>query len=77
MNVGRTYKNLNMSKEAEEAYLTAKSLMPQVCDLINSKFDASFIFISSLRLQLSFFIFLGSSVEGLIRLIMDCFFIWR
>lgn len=30
MNVGRTYKNLNRSKEAEEAYLTAKSLMPQV-----------------------------------------------
>uniref|UniRef100_A0A3Q4HE45 Protein O-mannosyl-transferase TMTC3 n=1 Tax=Neolamprologus brichardi TaxID=32507 RepID=A0A3Q4HE45_NEOBR len=30
MNVGRTYKNLNKSKEAEEAYLVAKSLMPQV-----------------------------------------------
>ena len=30
MNVGRTYKNLNMSKEAEDAYLIAKSLMPQV-----------------------------------------------
>ncbi|CAL8359015.1 unnamed protein product [Lota lota] len=30
MNVGRTYKNLNMSKEAEDAYLVAKSLMPQV-----------------------------------------------
>ncbi|XP_029697225.1 protein O-mannosyl-transferase TMTC3 isoform X2 [Takifugu rubripes] len=30
MNVGRTYKNLNRSKEAEEAYLVAKSLMPQV-----------------------------------------------
>ncbi|KAJ3596689.1 hypothetical protein NHX12_003093 [Muraenolepis orangiensis] len=30
MNVGRTYKNLNMSREAEEAYLIAKSLMPQV-----------------------------------------------
>ena len=30
MNVGRTYKNLNMSKEAEEAYMIAKSLMPQV-----------------------------------------------
>lgn len=31
MNVGRTYKNLNKSKEAEDAYLVAKSLMPQVC----------------------------------------------
>ncbi|XP_041651499.1 protein O-mannosyl-transferase TMTC3 [Cheilinus undulatus] len=30
MNVGRTYKNLNRSREAEEAYLVAKSLMPQV-----------------------------------------------
>lgn len=30
MNVGRTYKNLNRSKEAEEAYLIAKSLMPQI-----------------------------------------------
>ncbi|XP_029290183.1 protein O-mannosyl-transferase TMTC3 [Cottoperca gobio] len=30
MNVGRTYKNLNNSKEAEIAYLVAKSLMPQV-----------------------------------------------
>ncbi|MEE6480276.1 hypothetical protein FKM82_012521 [Ascaphus truei] len=30
MNVGRTYKNLNRSKEAEESYLIAKSLMPQV-----------------------------------------------
>ncbi|CAB1313466.1 unnamed protein product [Coregonus sp. 'balchen'] len=30
MNVGRTYKNLNKSKEAEEAYLVAKSLMPQI-----------------------------------------------
>lgn len=30
MNVGRTYKNLNKSREAEEAYLVAKSLMPQV-----------------------------------------------
>lgn len=30
MNVGRTYKNMNRSKEAEEAYLVAKSLMPQV-----------------------------------------------
>ncbi|KAG9490438.1 hypothetical protein GDO78_006007 [Eleutherodactylus coqui] len=30
MNVGRTYKNLNKSKEAEESYLIAKSLMPQV-----------------------------------------------
>ncbi|XP_049928439.1 protein O-mannosyl-transferase TMTC3 isoform X2 [Epinephelus moara] len=30
MNVGRTYKNLNKSKEAEDAYLVAKSLMPQV-----------------------------------------------
>ncbi|XP_041853734.1 protein O-mannosyl-transferase TMTC3 isoform X1 [Melanotaenia boesemani] len=30
MNVGRTYKNLNRSKEAEDAYLVAKSLMPQV-----------------------------------------------
>uniref|UniRef100_A0A4W4EUZ6 dolichyl-phosphate-mannose--protein mannosyltransferase n=1 Tax=Electrophorus electricus TaxID=8005 RepID=A0A4W4EUZ6_ELEEL len=30
MNVGRTYKNLNRSKEAEEAYLVAKSLMPQI-----------------------------------------------
>lgn len=30
MNVGRTYKNLNLSKEAEEAYLVAKSLMPQI-----------------------------------------------
>ncbi|KAG7214410.1 hypothetical protein INR49_006367, partial [Caranx melampygus] len=29
MNVGRTYKNLNKSKEAEDAYLVAKSLMPQ------------------------------------------------
>ncbi|MBN3326737.1 TMTC3 protein, partial [Atractosteus spatula] len=30
MNVGRTYKNLNKSKEAEDAYLIAKSLMPQI-----------------------------------------------
>ncbi|XP_064417742.1 protein O-mannosyl-transferase TMTC3 [Latimeria chalumnae] len=30
MNVGRTYKNLNKTKEAEDAYLVAKSLMPQV-----------------------------------------------
>lgn len=30
MNVGRTYKNLNKSREAEQAYLVAKSLMPQV-----------------------------------------------
>ncbi|XP_078534991.1 protein O-mannosyl-transferase TMTC3 isoform X2 [Lissotriton helveticus] len=30
MNVGRTYKNLNRSKEAEESYLIAKSLMPQI-----------------------------------------------
>lgn len=30
MNVGRTYKNLNRTKEAEESYMTAKSLMPQV-----------------------------------------------
>ncbi|XP_062403453.1 protein O-mannosyl-transferase TMTC3 [Sardina pilchardus] len=30
MNVGRTYKNLNLSKEAEEAYMVAKSLMPQI-----------------------------------------------
>lgn len=30
MNVGRTYKNLNRTKEAEESYLIAKSLMPQV-----------------------------------------------
>ncbi|XP_017573187.1 protein O-mannosyl-transferase TMTC3 [Pygocentrus nattereri] len=30
MNVGRTYKNLNRSKEAEEAYVVAKSLMPQI-----------------------------------------------
>lgn len=33
MNVGRTYKNLNRSKEAEDAYLVAKSLMPQVSPL--------------------------------------------
>uniref|UniRef100_A0A8C5WIK5 Protein O-mannosyl-transferase TMTC3 n=1 Tax=Leptobrachium leishanense TaxID=445787 RepID=A0A8C5WIK5_9ANUR len=30
MNVGRTYKNLNKSKEAEDSYLVAKALMPQV-----------------------------------------------
>lgn len=30
MNVGRTYKNLNKTKEAEESYMVAKSLMPQV-----------------------------------------------
>lgn len=30
MNVGRTYKNLNRTREAEESYLVAKSLMPQV-----------------------------------------------
>lgn len=30
MNVGRTYKNLNKTKEAEESYMMAKSLMPQV-----------------------------------------------
>uniref|UniRef100_A0A671NP82 Protein O-mannosyl-transferase TMTC3 n=1 Tax=Sinocyclocheilus anshuiensis TaxID=1608454 RepID=A0A671NP82_9TELE len=30
MNVGRTYKNLNKSREAEDAYLIAKSLMPQI-----------------------------------------------
>lgn len=35
MNVGRTYKNLNRSKEAEEAYLVAKSLMPQVSYMSN------------------------------------------
>lgn len=33
MNVGRTYKNLNKAKEAEDAYLVAKSLMPQVSEL--------------------------------------------
>lgn len=30
MNVGRTYKNLNRTREAEESYMMAKSLMPQV-----------------------------------------------
>uniref|UniRef100_A0A8C0HYL3 dolichyl-phosphate-mannose--protein mannosyltransferase n=1 Tax=Balaenoptera musculus TaxID=9771 RepID=A0A8C0HYL3_BALMU len=30
MNVGRTYKNLNRTKAAEESYMTAKSLMPQI-----------------------------------------------
>ncbi|XP_063053836.1 protein O-mannosyl-transferase TMTC3 [Engraulis encrasicolus] len=30
MNVGRTYKNLNLSKEAEDSYMVAKSLMPQI-----------------------------------------------
>uniref|UniRef100_A0A4W3I6B1 Protein O-mannosyl-transferase TMTC3 n=1 Tax=Callorhinchus milii TaxID=7868 RepID=A0A4W3I6B1_CALMI len=30
MNVGRTYKNLKKTKEAEDAYMLAKSLMPQV-----------------------------------------------
>ncbi|KAJ7410333.1 Transmembrane and TPR repeat-containing protein 3 [Willisornis vidua] len=30
MNVGRTYKNLNKTKEAEESYMIAKSLMPQI-----------------------------------------------
>uniref|UniRef100_A0A8C5WTF6 Protein O-mannosyl-transferase TMTC3 n=1 Tax=Laticauda laticaudata TaxID=8630 RepID=A0A8C5WTF6_LATLA len=30
MNVGRTYKNLNRTREAEESYLVAKSLMPQI-----------------------------------------------
>ncbi|XP_072511622.1 protein O-mannosyl-transferase TMTC3 [Notamacropus eugenii] len=30
MNVGRTYKNLNRTKEAEESYMIAKSLMPQI-----------------------------------------------
>ncbi|XP_052021854.1 protein O-mannosyl-transferase TMTC3 isoform X2 [Apodemus sylvaticus] len=30
MNVGRTYKNLNRTKEAEESYMLAKSLMPQI-----------------------------------------------
>ncbi|XP_036373886.1 protein O-mannosyl-transferase TMTC3 isoform X2 [Megalops cyprinoides] len=30
MNVGRTYKNLNRTKEAEDAYMVAKSLMPQI-----------------------------------------------
>uniref|UniRef100_A0A8D0GY92 Protein O-mannosyl-transferase TMTC3 n=1 Tax=Sphenodon punctatus TaxID=8508 RepID=A0A8D0GY92_SPHPU len=30
MNVGRTYKNLNKTNEAEESYMTAKSLMPQI-----------------------------------------------
>ncbi|XP_032893910.1 protein O-mannosyl-transferase TMTC3 [Amblyraja radiata] len=30
MNVGRTYKNLNKTKEAEDAYMLAKSLMPQI-----------------------------------------------
>ncbi|ERE88109.1 transmembrane and TPR repeat-containing protein 3 [Cricetulus griseus] len=29
MNVGRTYKNLNRTREAEESYMLAKSLMPQ------------------------------------------------
>ncbi|OXB73559.1 UNVERIFIED_CONTAM: hypothetical protein H355_006568 [Colinus virginianus] len=30
MNVGRTYKNLNKTKEAEKSYMIAKSLMPQI-----------------------------------------------
>ncbi|XP_030069609.1 protein O-mannosyl-transferase TMTC3 isoform X2 [Microcaecilia unicolor] len=30
MNVGRTYKNLDRAKEAEDSYMIAKSLMPQV-----------------------------------------------
>ncbi|XP_016831711.1 protein O-mannosyl-transferase TMTC3 isoform X1 [Cricetulus griseus] len=30
MNVGRTYKNLNRTREAEESYMLAKSLMPQI-----------------------------------------------
>ena len=30
MNVGRTYKNLKMYDEAEQAYLTAKNLFPPV-----------------------------------------------
>ncbi|MBZ3878819.1 Transmembrane and TPR repeat-containing protein 3 [Sciurus carolinensis] len=30
MNVGRTYKNLNRTREAEESYMMAKSLMPQI-----------------------------------------------
>lgn len=34
MNVGRTYKNLNRTREAEESYMLAKSLMPQVSCLI-------------------------------------------
>lgn len=34
MNVGRTYKNLNRTREAEESYMLAKSLMPQVSYLI-------------------------------------------
>ena len=33
MNVGRTYKTLNQTKEAEAAYRMAKSLMPQVCSV--------------------------------------------
>lgn len=35
MNVGRTYKNLNRTKEAEESYMLAKSLMPQVSCLLH------------------------------------------
>ncbi|XP_017169426.1 protein O-mannosyl-transferase TMTC3 isoform X2 [Mus musculus] len=30
MNVGRTYKNLNRTREAEASYMLAKSLMPQI-----------------------------------------------
>ena len=36
MNVGRTYKNLKRTKEAEESYMTAKSLMPQVSCLFQN-----------------------------------------
>lgn len=36
MNVGRTYKNLNKTKEAEKSYMIAKSLMPQVISNIIS-----------------------------------------
>lgn len=46
MNVGRTYKNLNRSKEAEEAYLVAKSLMPQVS---HNCFYSPPVFICSLK----------------------------
>lgn len=45
MNVGRTYKNLNKSKEAEDAYLVAKSLMPQVSYVTKTRGKASTRFI--------------------------------
>lgn len=41
MNVGRTYKNLNKTKEAEKSYMIAKSLMPQVISNIITMWEGA------------------------------------